>query len=210
MLTIAYIANQFPSLVEPYVADEIQELRRRGMSVVPSSVNGAGLGLDRSLRPLAQETLYLRPLRPALLLRAGLLCVRRFRSLADLVLRVLLCGHESPSRRLRALLHTWIGAYYAILLNGRAVQHIHCHHGYSASWIAMVASRLLGVGFSITLHGSDLLLHAAYLDAKLRTASSVSRFRNLTAGTFSEASRRSPERRSLFSVSGPAQATASM
>jgi glycosyltransferase involved in cell wall biosynthesis len=32
----------------------------------------------------------------------------------------------------------------------------------------MVAARLLGIGFSMTLHGSDLLLHAAYLDTKLK------------------------------------------
>src|SRR5208282_1562990 len=31
----------------------------------------------------------------------------------------------------------------------------------------MVAARLLGVGFSLTLHGSDLLVNGAYLDAKL-------------------------------------------
>ena len=31
----------------------------------------------------------------------------------------------------------------------------------------MVAARLLGVEFSMTLHGSDLLLHGTYLDAKL-------------------------------------------
>ena len=32
----------------------------------------------------------------------------------------------------------------------------------------MVAARLLGVEFSMTLHGSDLLLHPAYLDSKLK------------------------------------------
>jgi len=31
-----------------------------------------------------------------------------------------------------------------------------------------VAARLLGIDFSMTLHGSDLLLHAAYLDMKLK------------------------------------------
>ena len=30
MTTIAYIANEFPSALEPYVKDEIGELRRRG------------------------------------------------------------------------------------------------------------------------------------------------------------------------------------
>ena len=41
------------------------------------------------------------------------------------------------------------------------------HHGYFGSWIGMVAARLLGVSFSLTLHGSDLLLDGAYLDTKL-------------------------------------------
>jgi colanic acid/amylovoran biosynthesis glycosyltransferase len=64
-------------------------------------------------------------------------------------------------------LHTWLGVYYALLLEGQNVAHIHVHHGYFGSWIAMVAARVLGVGFSMTLHGSDLLLHQAYLDTKL-------------------------------------------
>ncbi len=33
-MTIAYIANEFPSPLEPYVMDEITELRRRGVQVV--------------------------------------------------------------------------------------------------------------------------------------------------------------------------------
>jgi len=47
------------------------------------------------------------------------------------------------------------------------VEHIHAHHGYFASWIAMTAARLLGITFSLTLHGSDLLLQPSYLDTKL-------------------------------------------
>ena len=89
----------------------------------------------------------------------------------DLYVRILLSGKEGPGRRLRALLHTWLGAYYALLLEGRGVEHIQVHHGYFASWIALVAARLLGVSFSITLHGSDLLRHKAYLDTKLDNCS---------------------------------------
>ena len=38
VLTVAYLANQFPAAVEPYVGEEIQELRRRGVEVIPGSV----------------------------------------------------------------------------------------------------------------------------------------------------------------------------
>jgi len=52
-------------------------------------------------------------------------------------------------------------------LEGRGIEHIHAHHGYFGSWIALTAARLLGLPFSMTLYGSDLLLHATYLDTKL-------------------------------------------
>ena len=77
-------------------------------------------------------------------------------------------GDESAARRWKAVLHTWLGAYYAVRLRERGVDHIHVHHGYFGSWIAMVAARLLGISYSLTLHGSDLLVHGAYLDTKLK------------------------------------------
>lgn len=169
MPTIAYLSNRFPSAVEPYVAYEIHELRKHWVHVIPCSarsVNNADLSDD--LKPLAAETLYLQPLRLALLMRAAWYGLRHFRQFADLFERVVVQGTESPLRRARCALHTLLGIYYALLLAERGVDHIHVHHGYFSSWIAMVAARVLGIGFSMTLHGSDLLVNRAYLDTKLK------------------------------------------
>lgn len=165
--TVAYLANQFPSPVEPYVVEEIEELRRRGIRVIPSSARQPGPDFDAYLQKFGSETMYIQPLSLGLLARAALLCLARFHVLAGLFAPVLWRGRESLSQRLRALLHTWLGACYALQLRGRGVQHIHVHHGYFASWIALVAGRLSGITFSLTLHGSDLLLHPAFLDTKL-------------------------------------------
>ena len=116
----------------------------------------------------AGEVLCLQPIRMLILLRALGLILRRWKRVAGLATRAVLRGKESPKRRAKALLHTYLGAYYAVLLRGHRVDHIHVHHGYFGSWIAMVAARLLGLEFSLTLHGSDLLLDGAYLDAKLK------------------------------------------
>jgi colanic acid/amylovoran biosynthesis glycosyltransferase len=170
MPIIAYLANQFPSPLEPYVADEIIELRRRGVIVIPCSARSAAYAgkLETPNSVMEEnETLYLAPLRFRLLLRSLGMCIRHATLLADLYRRILFRGAEPIPRRLRALLHTWLGAYYALLLEGRGVQHVHAHHGYFSSWIAMVASRFLGAGFSFTLHGSDLLLDPLWLDVKL-------------------------------------------
>jgi glycosyltransferase involved in cell wall biosynthesis len=109
----------------------------------------------------------LQPLSALVLLRGAWLCLRRWGRISELLVRIILRGNEGPIERLKTLLHTWLGACYAVLLENREVDHIHVHHGYFGSWIGMVAARLLGVGYSLTLHGSDLLLHAAYLDVKL-------------------------------------------
>jgi colanic acid/amylovoran biosynthesis glycosyltransferase len=169
MITVAYLANQFPAAVEPYVDEEIQELRRRGVKVIPGSVRKLDEGQHESSdADIEAEILCLQPLRILILLRALGLAMWRWKRLAHLMKRVLLSGKESPRRRMKALLHTWLGAYYAVLLQKCGVDHIRVHHGYFGSWIAMAAAALLGVDFSLTLHGSDLLIDGAYLDTKLK------------------------------------------
>jgi glycosyltransferase involved in cell wall biosynthesis len=166
MLRIAYLANQFPSPVEPYVGREIEALRRRGVEVVACSVK-KGRGEEFDDDAIDPDFLCLRPVSLIVMLQAAWLLLRRWKLTADL-LRVARQGHESLPRRFKALLHTLLGACYAVRLRGRDVDHIHVHHGYYGAWIAMTAARLLEIEFSLTLHGSDLLLHHAYLAAKLK------------------------------------------
>lgn len=165
MLTVAYLANEFPSSVEPYVSEEIEELRSRGVRVIAGSVRTPAPQEMEAAQFLPQ--IVLRPPRPSILLRALALLVRRWKHIWPLISRVLFHGRERPLQRMKALAHTWLGACYAVLLERSRTEHIHVHHGYLGSWIAMVAARLLGVEFSMTLHGSDLLLHPVYLDVKL-------------------------------------------
>jgi colanic acid/amylovoran biosynthesis glycosyltransferase len=164
MLTVAYLANQFPVAVEPYVAEEIAELRLLGVRVTTGTVTRA----SKEDHICGNPDVVLLPVQLLVLARAAWLCLCHWNRIADLVARVLFRGQEGPIRRVKALLHTLLGACYAVRLETQEVEHIHVHHGYSASWIAMVAARLLDSNFSLTLHGSDLLLHRAYLDVKVQ------------------------------------------
>ncbi len=165
-MKVAYLANRFPSCVEPYVMEEIAGLRARGIEVLPTSARQAG-ELSPQLEAWQKQTLYLQSPRWLPLLRTVATCCSQYRALLPFFRRIS-SGHETLLQRIKALLHTCLGVYYAVLLRDEKVQHIHVHHGYFSAWIAMVAARLLGITYSMTLHGSDLLLHAAYLDMKLR------------------------------------------
>jgi len=168
LTTVAYIANEFPSALEPYVKDEIGELRRRGAHVVCcSGKRVAPQGLSDTDRSFRDETRYFQPLSDKELMRA----TRRLASSRPALWQFLKpilwdCG-VSPTKRLRVLAHTVMGAAMAEELAPLGVEHIHAHHGYFASWMALVAARLLGIGFSFTLHGSDLLQRADLMAAKL-------------------------------------------
>ncbi len=168
-MTIAYIANEFPSPLEPYVMDEITELRQRGVQVVCCSGKRVSQnGLSLAERAFWKETRYFQPLSDDELLRAlGRLASNR-RNLWQLLRTLVWERGASPARRIRALGHTVMGAALAEQLAPLQVEHIHAHHGYFASWMALTAARLLGIGFSFTLHGSDLLQRADLLSAKLR------------------------------------------
>ena len=170
-MKIAYLTNLFPAPSERYVADEITELRRRGVEVLPCSVRRPAQPVDADLKSLAEETSYVQTIRLSVALRATWFCLINLWRLRDLLQRVLLQGSEDPLRRVRTLAHTWLGAYLAALIADENVEHIHVHHGYFGSWVAMIAARLLRVTFSMTLHGSDLLLHPSYLDTKLNQCS---------------------------------------
>jgi colanic acid/amylovoran biosynthesis glycosyltransferase len=161
-MTIAYLANRFPEPLESYVAEEICELRKHDCTVLSCSVYRPA---QFATKPAA-DTRYLFPLHMGLFLTTTWLCLRNFGAIADLIWRVVR-GREPISRRCRTLIHTWLGAYLSVLLKKEKVQHIHVHHGYFAAWVGMVAARLLDAGFSVTLHGSDLLVRADYLDTKL-------------------------------------------
>ncbi|HKM47631.1 MAG TPA: glycosyltransferase family 4 protein [Terriglobales bacterium] len=169
MTTIAYIANEFPSPLEPYVTDEITELRRRGVQVICCSgkrVMPENLSLTETA--FWKETRYFQPLSDSELLRAVRRLASDRRNLWQL-LRPLLWERGVPTtRRIRGLGHTVMGAALAEQLAPLNVEHIHAHHGYFASWMALAAARLLEISFSFTLHGSDLLQRADLLSAKLR------------------------------------------
>src|SRR5205823_3138155 len=155
-----------PEALEPYVWEEIREFRRRGKAVVACSFRRPGQVGPQAVE-MASETTYLFPLRPHLALHASWIFFSHLTLIVDLLWRAV-HGPEPTQRKVRTIAHTWLGAYLAAALRNEQIAHIHIHHGYFSSWAGMVAARILGATFSLTLHGSDLLVRADYLDCKLK------------------------------------------
>src|SRR5271167_588236 len=114
MTMIAYIANQFPSPLEPYVMDEITELRRRGTEVICCSGKRVSPNhLSLAERAFWKETRYFQPLSDDELMRAGRRLASDRRQLWRLLRPLLWERDASLSLRIRALGHTLMGAALA-------------------------------------------------------------------------------------------------
>src|SRR5579862_4667904 len=98
MPTIAYLANIFPASVEPYVIDEIGELRGRGITVIPCSVLRPQEELSSKAAKLTEQTIYLRPLRILQLMHALWLMIKKGPCLTIFLRRAFL-RRKSTERR---------------------------------------------------------------------------------------------------------------
>src|SRR5262249_22769856 len=104
MSTVAYVANEFPSAIETYVKDEISELRRRGVRVIPCSGKRVSChGLSRNDRAFWDETLYFQPLSDQELVQAIRRLTADKTATWPLLKAILLKNGASPAKRLRAL-----------------------------------------------------------------------------------------------------------
>ncbi|MBV9790941.1 MAG: glycosyltransferase, partial [Chloroflexi bacterium] len=81
--------------------------------------------------------------------------------------------HPSLRARLMTLLHFAEGGYAAHLLRGNPGDQLHAHFIDRAATVALVASRLLRVPYSVTAHANDIYVSPVLLPEKLGAASSV-------------------------------------
>jgi glycosyltransferase involved in cell wall biosynthesis len=120
---------------------------------------------------LRQRTFYLSALQPWAYLRANLGALRRWPGgyAATLPLTFRLHDH-SPGQVLKNLVHLAGAAVLAEHLLDRQVSHVHVHFAYGAAEVALFLEALCGLPYSLSIHGSDVLLDNPLLEEKLRRA----------------------------------------
>ncbi len=153
---VAYVASLYPAASHTFIRREVAALRALGLGVSTFSIRAPALG-ERT-HPLDEEafrtTSYLLPMGPFRLLSGHAWALFRHPLRYFGVLLAAL-KHRAPG--LRALLWSLFHFTEAIVLarecNKANVSHIHSHFANAGGTLGYLASRLLGVKWSVTLHG---------------------------------------------------------
>lgn len=155
-MRVGYIVSQYPAPSHTFIRREIEALRARGVDIRILSVRRPKPEEVLSERDAAsqRETFYVLPPRPRALLSAlGRLAKDR----PGRLLSALAGCHRVRNPGARNFVYAfvyWIeAALVADELGRSGIEHLHCHFVNPASQVALAASTIAGVPFSLTLHG---------------------------------------------------------
>jgi colanic acid/amylovoran biosynthesis glycosyltransferase len=170
-MKVAYLAPELPALSATFVYNEIIALERLGNRVIPFSVHcPMGSFKDKIVNGLKQRvtTLYGRQL--SRIVGSHLRLLRKvpkqyFCTLIQLMTDMIRLGFQRNTAGI-AYRFVYAGVLADELLKHRC-QHIHVHFAHIPTDIAMYASKISDIGFSVTSHANDLFERGWLLKEKV-------------------------------------------
>ncbi|HKU36854.1 MAG TPA: glycosyltransferase family 4 protein, partial [Polyangiales bacterium] len=174
-MRIAYLVSQYPAASHTFIRREIEALRAAGFSIDTFSIREPSAA-ERGAGPDRREyesTFYVLPFQAAGLLgaHASALAQSPLRYLRTLGLAM---KHRVPGAKAFALslAHFAESIIVARELERREIRHVHNHFANSGATVGFLATRFLGLPWSLTLHGISETDYPAglLLGAKLEAA----------------------------------------
>lgn len=151
---IGYVLQFFPYLTETFVYREVEALREMGLDIVTlSNRTPPAEKISAESAYLMADTHYAFPLKRGPFVQAQLhWLLRKPQKYLSTLFSLLTQPKESVDNKKRTLGHFAAAAYLAYQVRDAGLQHLHAHFAVNAATMALVASRLLDIGFSWTAH----------------------------------------------------------
>ena len=156
---LAYITGCYPRATDTFIQREVAGLRRLGWHVLPYAVRcpGAEHAVSNAVAQEQQLTTYLLPFRWQALADVNLVFLATqpanyFQTL-KLAMRTRKPGLKGLAFQMAYFLEaTWLA--HDLIKQGAT--HLHNHLGDASATVAMLAARLAGIRFSMTIHGPHI------------------------------------------------------
>lgn len=172
---LTYIIGTYPGLTTTFIDREITTLRQLGVRLRILSIRKPWTQLSAQQEALREGVTYLLPVKWSALVGSHLyFALLRSGRYFGMLFKLLTRPHPSLKTRAKTLLHFGEGAYAAYLLRREPGEHLHAHFIDRAATVAMVASCLLDIPYSVTAHATDIYVNPVLLKEKLASAKFVS------------------------------------
>jgi len=167
--TIAVLVHTFPLHSTTFVANEVREMERLGMTPVLVAIRAPRPSESPdAMEHLRARTRYLLPSGPVAVLRAhaGALA-RRPRGYLRALGAALWRGRMPARHRLRTIIHFGEAVTLRPILAEAGCRHLQGHALSVAATIAMLLGEMDGLSYSLTAHGTDIFVEKVLLAEKI-------------------------------------------
>lgn len=166
-LSVSYVHGHYPVLTETFIDREIQQLIDSGVDLTILSIRPPNENLSPVQRELSQRVTYVMPVSvPQLVAALASAAFRRPGTFFG-TLGWLLTRRHAGASRFKTFVHFVTGVHVAWLLRHRRGIHMHAHFVDRAATVALVASRLLDTGYSVTAHAREIYVEPALLPERI-------------------------------------------
>jgi glycosyltransferase involved in cell wall biosynthesis len=174
---VLFVVGTYPLLTTTFIDREIVSLRDLGVQVgvLAARRPDPTMALSAEQRELAQRVTYLLPARVTTVLAShATFLLRHPVRYCSLFARLMTARHPHVRARVKTVLHFGEGVVAAYLVRKRRPRELYAHFADRAATIALVASRVLGVPYSMSVHaGADIFVEPILLAEKLHGARCV-------------------------------------
>jgi glycosyltransferase involved in cell wall biosynthesis len=169
---LAYFFSTFPLLSETFALAQVKATRKLGLdfSLVANRRPSAGRFHPHD-KEFLEQTFYLTQEQPQVYAQANVRAWGRSPLTYASAIRLAMQQWDSTPREIwRNLGHLAGAAVLAEYCQAHRVEHVHVHFAYGAAEVAIFLKALTGLPYSLSIHGSDVLLPNRLLEVKLREA----------------------------------------
>lgn len=156
---MAYLVSRYPAVSHTFILREVRHLRALGFEIHVASINSPDrddTGLTAEERDEKSTTYYVKAHGAA---GAGVAHLATLSSRPIAYFRGLLYALGLGGWDLKGLLYGLLYFIEAVMIGrwmkGKSLSHLHVHFATPASNVALIASRVFPITFSITVHGPD-------------------------------------------------------
>ncbi len=157
MLRIAYLTTEYPKVSHTFIRREIVELERLGYSITRLAIRSSGgvIADDADRREQQRTEHCLNQPWPRHLLNTLMMAIGHPLRMGAAIGAALRMSGRSDRGVLRHLAYVVEAVWLCDRLHRAGINHVHVHFGTNAATVALLANRLSGVSFSLTIHGPD-------------------------------------------------------
>ena len=168
-MKFAYLIHTFPLYSLTFIVEEIEELRKLGCNITIFSVKPPKINeYPENFQYLQQQTKYILPFNVFTLLKRNLFTLfTKPKAYIKTLYFILSRPNQNLISRVKSLLYFIEAVYFYPMYKASGCGHLHVHFMFGGATIALVLHKLFGINYSVTAHGTDILVNKHLLGEKI-------------------------------------------